>query len=49
MVKFLREKIGARCEAYINAMKLMFMQIPQTVKIAHTSLKNTKNHDRYLW
>ena len=33
-LKLLRGNFDARCEAYINAMKLMFMQIPQTVKIA---------------
>ena len=33
-LKLLRESFDARCEAYINAMKLMFTQIPQTVKIA---------------
>ena len=36
-LKFLRENFEVGCEAYINAMKLMFMQIPQTVKIALTS------------
>ena len=36
-LKLLRENVDARCEAYINAMKLMFMQIPQTVEIALTS------------
>ena len=30
----LRENFDARCEAYINAMKVMFRQIPQTIKIA---------------
>ena len=35
-LKLPRETFDARCEAYINAMKLMFMQIPQTVKIALT-------------
>ena len=33
----LRGNFDARSEAYINAMKLMFMQIPQTVKIALTT------------
>ena len=32
-LKLLREKFNARCEAYINAMELMFMQIPQTFEI----------------
>ena len=31
-----RENFNARCDAYINAMKDMFMQKPQTVKIALT-------------
>ena len=33
----LRENFDAGCEAYINAVKLMFMQIPQTFRIALTS------------
>ena len=36
-LKLLCEKFDARSEAYINAMKVMLMQIPQTVKIALTS------------
>ena len=35
-LKLLRENFDARYEAYINAMKLMFIQIPQTVEIAIT-------------
>ena len=35
-IKFLREHFEARCEAYINAMKVMFRQIPHTIKIALT-------------
>ena len=35
-LKLLRENFDARCEAYINAMKVMFRQIPQTIKIALT-------------
>ena len=35
-LKLLRETFGARCEAYINAMKLMFRKIPQTIKISLT-------------
>ena len=36
-LKLLRENFDARCDAYINAMKIMFMQIPQTNKIALTT------------
>ena len=36
-IKFICEKLDAICEAYINDMKIMFIQIPQTVKIALTS------------
>ena len=35
-IKLLRENFDARCEAYINAMKFMFIQIPQTIKIVST-------------
>ena len=42
-LKILRENYDARCEAYINAMKGMFMQIPQNVKIALTSKQKNKN------
>ena len=35
-LKLLRKHFDARCEAYINAMKVMFRQIPQTIKIALT-------------
>ena len=36
-IKLLCENFDVRCEAYINAIKRMFMQMPQTVKIALTS------------
>ena len=36
-LKLLREHFDARCEAYINVMKFMFRQIPQTIKISLTS------------
>ena len=36
-LKLICDNSDARCEAYINDMKLMFMQIPQTVEIALTS------------
>ena len=39
---FLRENFDARCEAYINAMKLMFRKIPQTIKIALTPKQKQK-------
>ena len=35
--KFICEHFDSGCEAYINAMKDMFMQIPQTVKISLTT------------
>ena len=35
-LKLLCENFDARCEAYINTMKVMFNQIPQTIKIALT-------------
>ena len=35
-LKLIRENFDTRCEAYINAMKVMFRQIPQTTKIALT-------------
>ena len=38
-LKLLRENYNAISEAYINAMKLMFLKIPQTVEIALTSTK----------
>ena len=49
-IKLLRGNFDARCEAYINVMKLMFIKITQTVEIALTSKqKNPKTHDRYRW
>ena len=36
-LKKIRENFNARCDAYINAMKDVFMQIPQTIKIALTT------------
>ena len=42
-LKLLRENFDAIFEAYINAMKLMFMQIPQNVEIALTSKEKSKN------
>ena len=42
-LKLLRGNFDARCEAYINSMKLMFRQIPQTMKVALTPLKKSKN------
>ena len=35
-LKLLRANFEARCEAYINAMKLVFRKIPQTIKMALT-------------
>ena len=42
-LKFLRENFNARCDTYINAMKVMFRQIHQTIKISLTPKKNSKN------
>ena len=36
-LKLLCGNYDARCEAYINAMKLMSTQIPETFKIALTT------------
>ena len=41
--KFLRENYGARCEAYINSMKEMFIKIPQNVEISLTPKRKSKN------
>ena len=35
-LKFFRENFNSGCDAYINAMKDMFSQIPQNIKIALT-------------
>ena len=35
-LKLFRENFNAKCDAYINYMKDMFMQIPQTVKVVVT-------------
>ena len=35
-LKLLREHFNARRDAYLNAMKVMFRKIPQTIKIALT-------------
>ena len=49
-LKLLRENYCARSESYINAMKDVFMQIPQNVEIAlNPKEKNPKTHDRYWW
>ena len=42
-LKFFRNIFNARCDAYINAMKDMFKQIPQTIKIALTPKINSKS------
>ena len=42
-LKLLGENYLAHSESYINAMKEMFMQIPQNVEIALTSKENPKN------
>ena len=41
-LKLLRENCGDICEAYINAMKDIFMQIPQNVEIALTPKEKTQ-------
>ena len=49
-LKLLCEIFDAICDAYINAMKLMFGQIPQTIKLTLTPKQNNpKTHDRYWW
>ena len=47
-LKLLRENYDARCEAYINAMKEMFMQIPQTVEIALTPKQKIQKIMTYI-
>ena len=42
-LKLIRENFDARCEAYINAMKLMFIKIPQNVKISLTPEQKSQN------
>ena len=42
-LKFLRGKFCVISEAYINAMKEMFMQIPQNVEIALTPKEKSKD------
>ena len=42
-LKLLLENYDAICEAYINAMKEMFMQIPQNVEIALTPKQKIQN------
>ena len=41
-LKLLREKVCARSDAYIYAMKEMFMQIPKNVEIALTPKEKTQ-------
>ena len=49
-LKLLCGNFDARCEAYINAMKVMFRQIPKTIKISLTpKQKFQKTHDKYWW
>ena len=49
-LKLLRAILNAICEAYTNAMKVMFRQIPKTIKISLTSKqKFQKTHDKYWW
>ena len=42
-LKLLRENYCAQSESYINAMKEMFMQIPQNVEIALTTKEKNQN------
>ena len=42
-LKLLRENYCARSESYVNAMKEMFMQIPQNVEISLTPKEKPKN------
>ena len=48
-LKLLRKNYDSRCEAYINAMKDMFMQIRHNVETALTIKQKSKTHDRYWW
>ena len=48
-IKLFLENYEARCVAYINAMKEMFKQIPQTMKKSLTKKKGPETHDRYWW
>ena len=41
-LKLFRVNFNARCDAYINALKDMFLQIPPTIKIALTPLKKAQ-------
>ena len=43
MLTFFLGNFNARCDAYINAMKVMFRQIPQTIKIALTPKQKFQN------
>ena len=47
-LKLIFEKLNARCDAYINAMKVMFRKIPQTIKIALTPKQKVKKLMTYI-
>ena len=47
-INFLDIWLKMLCE-YINAMKVMFRQIPLTIKIELTHEKNPKTYDSYWW
>ena len=47
-LKLLRENFSAICEAYINSMKPMFRQIPQTIKIALTPKQKIQKIMTYI-
>ena len=42
-IKLFLEHFNDRCDVYINAMKDMFKQIPQTIKIALTPKQKFQN------
>ena len=48
-LKTFHDNYDARCEAYINAMKEMFKQIPQTMIKPPTLKKCPESYDRYWW
>ena len=47
-LKLLLENFNARCDAYINAMKDMFMQILQTIKITPTPKQKIQKIMTYI-
>ena len=48
-LKLFLDNYSARCDAYVNAMKDMFKQIPQTMSQPLTSKKSPETYDIYWW